>query len=669
MLKQRLLYMLLTLIFSSCLLAGASFAADNARSKEQVLNNEIKALTKKHQGLRKELRSLGRDEIEAKNKLRQEIKEASRKLREKQVELKKERRRNVLEARKAAKAEKVQAAKKERKKQNEEAKQAKKKLIDRENLFSMATLNEGDPWRFEMKCGRDKYVGFLFFKLEEAGKKATVMSFASNRSQMFNPENSYFSAESHYDKSTRKLKLKTLGYAVNSKRRAMGSGMPATDFHATADSSGTFIKGEVKNSANCSTFQARKTSFDVRRNAKGILPVIQGGAKISPEICEKFIDWYVSASPVKAASSSNRPTFLSSAIIDSGAAVEKLGVAYDGFTKGDSRTFQTLRQRCYGLLKQAADTKSSELMTRLKKADGQAVERTPYVFQGGIKESKWYGWYLNMYYATAIRDVRRVLPEKIKNARNFPVSLAGLDKIKRVIIEGQSTDGIFDAMPKQDRDEYLEILTEIQNGIARKVVDKELSTVKWESFSSSQEGIRKLNAKHSQVKTSFASGMPAAGLAMVDRKFRGKHEELSANLLARLTKDFKGVSVSLKGLRSFRKTRESYNKKYRPSLTARDMQRLTYRLDEQFDNALSKASPQISRWLDKKILSNQSGIDELDRISTDIFGAPVVGLEKSKVGRKQVKIAEALQKRRNQIRERECIFDKGFQEMRNILCT
>ena len=680
--------LLIVLLSAGHLNAAEPGVSVSSTSKEEALSSEINALTIKVRELRKERRKLGKGNKGAKEKILQEIKQAQKLLKSKKAERQKERRTKAREQRWAdniakgeAKAAQAAQEKKENLKQKEaleralkentEAKkQVQKKEIARADSFSMVSLNEGDPWRFDMKCGRSKYFGFLFLNLEEAGKKAIISAVPFNgESSIFAYGDSRLSAEKNYNKSTRKLELKTVGY-VNTYRKGRARGdMPATDFFATVDESGTYMQGTVKNSDNCSSFQARKTSFNKRRNEKGLLPVVQSGAPITMELCEDFIDWYTSHGSIKIPSSSYYKTSILSAIIDSNASVEKLGVAYDGLTIADSKAFSTLRKGCRRLLKNTVNTKSASLMARVNKTDSQTIDLTPRIFQGAIKGRKWYQWYRNMYYATAIRDVRGVLSQKIKLSGELPDSLEGLKDINKIIVEGKSKDGLFGVVPDQDRKQYLSKLHEIQGGIARKVAEEAVAPVKWNDFGPSPEGIGKLKARHKDIRGSLGSSMPQSGIEVVDKRFNDKHKELSGKLLARLIEERGTIKVSLSGLRSIKREKTSYINKYGSYLTQRDMRGMTNHFNKQFDDLSTKSSAHISGWLDKEIPSSKSGIDELDNISKDIFGTSINGLEKARVWNKQIAIAQVLQKKRRTIRESECIFEKGFEDMRAILCA
>ncbi|RDH85068.1 MAG: hypothetical protein DIZ78_11640 [endosymbiont of Escarpia spicata] len=529
-----------------------------------------------------------------------------------------------------------------------------KKQVEAAN-YSPALEFKGDPWRFQMKCSREIYFGFLFLDLNGENSASVMKGYARSS---YNKYGSLRMTHT-YESSSRNIELKSQDYIGDKFSR----NLPLTDIHATLSLDGEYMSGSANSASNCTEFQAWKTKFETRVVDDGLIPNFLGRSQPDMEQCETFYEWY-NASEVLITPAGR----VSSSAVDYQLAIDKLGIAYDGFTVENSNAFRNLYQKCGRILSNSANTKHAELLKAMSLMGSMSADDAPYIFQNTIKNIK---WYRNMYFATSIRDARKLLPKMAEELNALPVNLESLKKIQADIGETDAKGGLFTTLPESDRQKYLSELAEVQKVVAYGVTDESLATVNWDSFSASKEGILKLKTTNKNIKLSYGGIMPSFGLSRIDREFDKVSLKLSRELTDKLIDKYQTVDHSLNGLREYQVAIRRVNKEYSAVLTPKHHKEL---LNQHMNPRLTKARTasvsKMAGWLDQQIPSNRAGLAELDKIAMDFYGRDIDGLKKPSEAAKVSTggFAPLLIVKSRQIKRSECILPSGFEDMAKAFC-
>ncbi|WP_177418837.1 hypothetical protein [endosymbiont of Lamellibrachia barhami] len=588
---------------------------------------------------------------------KKEEREAKRAKKKAEREAKRAKKKAEREAKKAKKQEAKRIAREEQKANNKAARDKKMEgYYAGLASVSPSTEFQGDPWRFQMSCGREKYFGFLFLNIDGANTMGVLKGFAKSSYRKYG----VLRADGKYNSASRKLELRSSGYVED----RFGRDLPPTDINAILAEDGSYMEGSAANASNCTTFQAWKTEFDTRVNQEGLVASFQPRSRASIEQCEQYLEWYLAASEVLETPGGK----VSSSAVESNLAFDMLGVAYDGLTAKDASVLQSLGQQCSGLLENTGDTKHAALLDSLRKISGQSADYAPYIFQNTVKSI---GWHRNMYFATSIRDARKLLPKMVEQLNALPVNLESLKKIQADIDETDAKGGLFATLPESDRQKFLSELARVQKIVAIGIADESLAAVNWESFSASKEGILKLKTTNENMKLSYRSIMPSFGLSRIDREFDKVSLKLSRELTDKLIAKYQTVDHSLNGLREYQVAIRRVGKEYSAVLTPKHHKEL---LNQHMKPLLKKARTasvsKMPEWLDQQITSNRAGLAELDQIAMDFYERDIDGLKNPSEAAKVSTgvFAPFLIAKSRQIKRSECILPSGFEDMAKAFC-
>lgn len=559
---------------------------------------------------------------------------------------------------------KAKKAKREAKKKEKADEKARAYALKLENRFkkqvevanySPALEFKGDPWRFQMKCSPETYFGFLFIDLNGENSESVMKGYAKSS------YNKYGSLRmTHiYESSSRNLKLKSQDYIGDKFSR----NLPSTDIQATLSPDGEYMSGTANSASNCTEFQAWKTKFETRIVEDGLIPNFLGRSQPNIAQCEIFYEWY-NASEVLITPAGR----VSSSAVDYLLAIDKLGVAYDGFTVENSNAFRNLYQKCGRILGNSANTKHAELVKAMSLMGRMSADDAPYIFQNTIKNIK---WHRNMYFATSIRDARKLLPKMAEELNALPVNLKSLKKIQADIDETDAKGGLFATLPESDRQKFLSELARVQKIVASGLADKSLAAVNWKSFSASKDGILKLKTTNENMKLSYRGVMPSFGLSRIDREFDKVNFDLSRELTDKLIAKYQTVDHSLNGLRKYQVAIRLMIKEYSAVLAPQHFKELVNQsMNTKLHKARTASVGKMEGWLDQQISSDRAGLAELDQIAMDFYQRDIDSLKNSP---ESVKVSTGvftpfLIAKSRQIKRSECILPKGFEDMAKAFC-
>ena len=442
------------------------------------------------------------------------------------------------------------------------------------------------------------------------------------------------------------------------------------------------MTGSAQGAQECSNFTAWKTTFDTRSNPDGIIEValkdgavgrrIPGVNKITAEQCEPFVEWYASATVLKTPDGQT-----TSVIVDSDRMLNVLGFTFDAMSDNEKSAFDIVTKHCTNLLKQSAQTAHAQLMSRYNKVyGGMMADYSPFMIgQRGGKLQKIgnahqlnYYWYQHMYVATSIRDARITITDQFAEVETLPLSGDSLPAIERALQNVQGETGNIAGLSDEERKSYVAQLESIQSEIAFGVVDDSLKQVNWNEFKPSVEGLKNLAAKKNETESSLGNSVPQSSRDRLSRAFDERYRMLSQSVADQAISEYPGVDQSLEGLRNYKEKKTSYLDKYQSVLTGPDLNRLQNHLDNEFTKTVNESASLLPGWLESEVPSDQSGIDMLESISSDILGVSLGALEDGKYPHELASVAHAIQARHQQIKTEECIVPKGFEEMRETIC-